>query len=419
MSAVVTSGTTLAIQVATVLSGVILARGLGPGGRGDLAVSMQWPLLLVGVLSIGIPEAVTFFTARDSTRASAYLSASLLVAVVQVAVTFAVGLAIIPWVIGSDSLEARSGAITYLAIVPLYLPVTYLTCVLQGLGDSWSFNAARVAVIALNLGFLALLLVARSLTVQNALVASVLATAGAGLFTFELVRRHQVRPWRTSWPAAKDLIAFGLKLHVGMLAWQIVSRADVLVLGHFRPSAETGFYVAGAAAASMVALVPNSLALLLLREFARLDSASARRALALIITVGLPASVAALAAYMLVVPWIVEIAFGHEYQGAAQLGQVLAIASAARGFGLMLSNVLRGLGLPFETSVAEVIGGVVLIPLLFWSVPLFGSAGAAAAAAISGAVNLAVLLLYVLKHTRLTPGALLSLASRDVARVLR
>ena len=57
---------TIAAQALTLTSGVIAARALGVDGRGQLALLWLLPLILTQLGGIGLPQATTYFVARDS-----------------------------------------------------------------------------------------------------------------------------------------------------------------------------------------------------------------------------------------------------------------------------------------------------------------------------------------------------------------
>ncbi|HSE05616.1 MAG TPA: hypothetical protein VLK35_15820, partial [Methylomirabilota bacterium] len=61
-----------------VVTGVLLARMLGPDGRGYLAALILWPLVITQLGNLGIPSALTYSIARDplSSRAIARLGLS-------------------------------------------------------------------------------------------------------------------------------------------------------------------------------------------------------------------------------------------------------------------------------------------------------------------------------------------------------
>jgi O-antigen/teichoic acid export membrane protein len=417
LSAGVTSGASLSIVALTLISGIVLARSLGPEARGDLALAMQWPLLIVALSSMGIPEAVTYGSAQRGRRAGEVLGGALVVGSAQVVLAVLAGWWLVPLALTAASEQARVGALGYLAIVPLYLPVSYLTCALQGVGDTWAFNASRLAV---NLAYVCLLLalaIAGRLTVAGSLSASVLATGLAGLFSLWLVFRSLESRIQVSRAAIGGLVRYGARVHVGTLAWQAATRADILLLGNYAPSEQVGFYVAGLAIAGVVGVIPNSLALLLVPIFARAERAESQRALALLIGAGVPLLAIAAGGYAAFVPTATTVALGESFRPAATVGRVLVAAAACKAFSQMLSSVARGLGKPLQSSAVDVAGLVVLLPLLLWLVPGRGALGAAIATAASSLVTIAILIPYCLSLSDLSlPGAI-RIAAADVVRL--
>ena len=58
--------TGFAIQAVLVVTGPLLARMLGPDGRGYLAALILWPIVITQLGNLGIPSALTYSIARDS-----------------------------------------------------------------------------------------------------------------------------------------------------------------------------------------------------------------------------------------------------------------------------------------------------------------------------------------------------------------
>ena len=63
--------TGFAIQAVLVVTGPLLARMLGPDGRGYLAALILWPLVITQLGNLGIPSALTYSIARDSSTSRA------------------------------------------------------------------------------------------------------------------------------------------------------------------------------------------------------------------------------------------------------------------------------------------------------------------------------------------------------------
>src|SRR5207249_2771614 len=57
-------GSSFAIQLLNVVTGVITARALGPSGKGELTAILLWPALLSMLGGLGLTDAVVYFGAQ-------------------------------------------------------------------------------------------------------------------------------------------------------------------------------------------------------------------------------------------------------------------------------------------------------------------------------------------------------------------
>ena len=60
-----TFGANILLACISVITGTLLARLLGPAGRGELAASTVWGGFLLGVGSLGLPQAIVYFSGRN------------------------------------------------------------------------------------------------------------------------------------------------------------------------------------------------------------------------------------------------------------------------------------------------------------------------------------------------------------------
>jgi O-antigen/teichoic acid export membrane protein len=69
--------TNVAISLFGALGGILAARLLGPEGRGELAAAVAWGGMFTVIMSLGMPQALTFFVARDVKTIGSVFSRSL------------------------------------------------------------------------------------------------------------------------------------------------------------------------------------------------------------------------------------------------------------------------------------------------------------------------------------------------------
>src|SRR5918999_6398971 len=125
--------TSVAIQSLNAVTGVLLARLLGPADRGELAAVLLWPSVLAAVGSLGVSEAVTYETARGSSPIRSVVGSSFAIAAVQSLVLVVAGSVVVALVHRGDDPRVIRLSYLYLAFIPLNLLALYAAAALNGL----------------------------------------------------------------------------------------------------------------------------------------------------------------------------------------------------------------------------------------------------------------------------------------------
>jgi O-antigen/teichoic acid export membrane protein len=405
------------IQALNVVTGVLLARALGPAGRGELATAMLWPGLFAVVGSLGVGEAITYYAARAASAPGTLLGSTMALGTAQ-AVVLAAGAAVaVGPVLADHSADARAAAHAYLAYVPLFFLGTYLMAILGGLRRYAAFQALRVLVIAVSAVGLVALAAAGMLTVRTA----VLVYLAANLVTVAAAA-VALRPWRA--PVGVDgglvrgLLAFGTRSHGGNVAAMLNERLDQLLISAFLAPASLGLYVVAVTLTSVTGLVGSSTAVVALPAVASATSAAERASQARrLVAVTLAASVAVTVPVILALPQLIHLFFGHAYAAAASPGRVLLVAAVAFSVGRVLGAVLRALGRPLDAGLAELGALVATLLGLALLLPRIGIMGAALTSLGAYLLSAAWQAARVARTVGVTPAALL-LPDRDALAVV-
>lgn len=139
--------TNLAIQAITFATSIMIARILGPTGRGELALVLLYPQLMANVAMLGVDRAVAVLTGRRE-LARARPTLVRLVILLSIPAMLA-GLLIIRWRVGDDHLAAL--ATVYLAYMPAMQFFLLAVAMFNGAGDFRRFNRARLGFYVINL----------------------------------------------------------------------------------------------------------------------------------------------------------------------------------------------------------------------------------------------------------------------------
>lgn len=382
------AGSNLAVYALSLLTGPLLARALGPAGRGDLAAVLTPTQLWVWLTAFGIPGATAYYaTTRD--RRELINSAWLVTLVVNVPLAVAV------WVLAPHYLHGHDPVtVSWLrAIVSVgvfALPAFSALNHLNGSGRSVPFHVLRqLAPLGYALGVL-VLAAAGALTLRSALAVS-FATTVAGYGASLLVGRGlPSRRFQRATTAAQ--LRFGSRLAIGMSASLAVGRLDQLVMVRLVASAELGFYAVAATAASAGGALSQGLALAL---FPRIRQATSgrqrRRETRRAVRWVLIGSVSMAAAIALSAPFVVPALFGDGFRTAVPALWILLPGQVASDLTTVAGTALQARGEPGLATRAQLLAAALTIVAIVPAVHRFGIGGAAAVTSTSQFAALAYL----------------------------
>lgn len=379
-------------------AGVVIARYLGPPGRGLFELGRLIAVLVAVPAGLGLGRAATFLRPRGQVTDKGLYGAvfgAVAGGTVLGGVLAAALLATRGWH-PLDGLEIALAA----GSVPLISFFQQGQSALQGIGQAAWFRRTLAARETL---FLVLLLVAFSVhaSVLVALLAWWTHWLVSGLFVSFLLARHCGRP---QFPAGAvgQLVAFGAsQAFVGVLL-QAHLRLDAFVVQGYHGVAELGYYAVAFGLANMLAYGGRAVGLAL---FPRTAVSSAHdpaggarrtaRALRVVLVIGVAgASVLALAG-----PSLVEGLFGERFAPAGEPLRVLLPGTVGMALFIVLQSDLSGRGRlrSVVASGATVVGAN--LALAFLLVPGMGATGAALASSITYTIGAALLLLVFSRAT--------------------
>jgi O-antigen/teichoic acid export membrane protein len=405
-------GASLAIQALNVLTGALLARSLGPDGRGELAAVMLWPALLAALGSLGVVDAITYHAARATSPLGSLLASSITLCLLQSSILVMAGTAIVSRVLaryGPDTV--RLGRL-FLAYIPLYLLAMYLMAVLNGARRYARFHSLRLLVIGVSAGGLFAVVALGHLTVASAAV-TYLGAHLLALVTAALSLRDERASLQIDIGVIRQLLAFGVKSHGGNLASLLNERLDQLLISLFLAPASLGLYIIAVTLTSVTGLVGSSMALVALPSVAHLPAGAARYQTARrMLAVTVLMSCAVTIPILLLLPKLIAWFFGRPYLAAAPAGRVLLLAAVVLSTNRVLGAVLRAAGRPLDAGWAELLALVVTGAGLTALLPAFGLMGAAVTSLFAYAVSMGWMALRVSRvllggyehvHTERTP----------------
>lgn len=386
-------------QAALVASGPVLARGLGPDGRGRLALMVLVAVLAVQIGGLGLPLSISYHLSRPATAVRDRLTygKAILVGLAGVVALSCVSYLLLAF-FGPLTAEPV-GVFVVAALIALSgYGVQVYVATFQGTGRLRSLNVARLLPVVLSSFALALAYLAGvHFSVGRALVPYL----GANLVTLAVLapawwRAHGAeRPPEAVPEMGLDpleryeavtlgqLVGYGWRGMLGAGTPLDTLSLDQSLVGLFLSPGDLGIYAVANAVVNLPALLYTGLSFAVLPAIAGAATAQDRaRAVRTALRATAAIFVVSVAVEELIAGFVISWAFGSHFDRSISICRLLIPGAGLLSARRAVMSILFGLGHPAVASRAELGGLVLLVATVIPAVTLFGLAGACVAIAI-------------------------------------
>jgi O-antigen/teichoic acid export membrane protein len=382
-SAATTYGRKLAVAVLSLANVLIVARLLGPSGRGEVVFATTLATITAQFATLSVQEANINFAGRDPSMRPHLASNSVVIALLATLASLG-ALALLIWLFpglaGETSTRARWLAF---AAIPALILGTYLERLLDAeyrFGfENLASLATPVAILAVN-STLALL---DELTVTRALAAWVVGIALGTLLRVVYFRLHLGGFGRPSPALARRMIMFGGRAHgARVLGWGNY-RVDHLFVGTIGGSHELGLYSYAVSWAETLYYLPQTLVSVQRPDLVRAAKREAARLAAAIFRVALVLSIVAVLGLLVLAPFLCVTLAGDDFRGSIDDLRVLVLGTAGILALQLLGSALTARQRPELETAATALAFAATIALDLLLIPSYGGLGAAIASAVA------------------------------------
>lgn len=406
----------LAAPIGALVSSPILAHALDSSGRGELAAATAPLFLAASGLTFGLPESITFISAREPWRRKQVLLVGLALLTLVGGIGSVIILALAP------ALSAHDGKLSSLiALSGVALAPSLIVAAIRGLARgmmAWGYIAVEqilssamrlVPIVALSLG--------GRLTVSSAVVITVVSSVASAIVYLGLLKvpRSHYEPGQADSPPV-GIVRFGLGMWVGGAAGIVLARFDQTVILPLSDARALGIYAVAVSICDVVRVFNKAVRdVMFAEQSARVDET--RLALAsrssTILTLASGVSVVILAWF--VVPFV----FGEQFKDVTRIIAIILIGTVIGNPGSVVAAGLSARGRPLLRSLAMAGGVFINVILLFVLVPAWGADGAAWASAIANGITGWVVILLGKMTFDMNPLWYVSFRSSDLVSLVR
>ena len=366
------------------VTSVILARALGPEGKGVVTLALLIPAVLVQLSSLGISTSNIYYAAAQRVTLSKLAGNSLFIGIV-LGVIICVVFYVFRLVSPVDPFHEVDPWCVYIALaaVPFALVNRYVLGILLGKQKIRQINTIAVAATSLNLAGVAVLLI---LLHMDAIAVVALATGLSVLTSFlylVVLSKLTEFGFTFSLPVFKRTVGFGLQSHAANLFSFLHFRIDMFMLAYLLDVRQLGLYSIAVTLAETILYIPRAISPILFPEVAGSDPKRARE-----VATTLCRNVLAITfAICLVLAgggyFAIQVVFGPAFSPAHIPLLILLPGIWFISFGSPLSDYILGRGKPIFCTIGAGSSMVINIILNLLLLPRMGMSGAALASTVT------------------------------------
>ncbi len=373
-------------MVLTVANAAIIARWLGPDGKGAYTLATLMPFMLALFLSGGIGLANVYFAgsqridvARLTANTLAYTLMATAAAALIVAVLILSG-ALARWMPGVPM------PVVILASfwLPLSLLNSLLLNILQGLRRIREVNFANLTQALVTLATTGIFVIMLGWGLVGAVVATWLGAAAALTMAVRYLRREGAS-FRPRWDAAvmRPTIAYGLRGHIGSIFQFLNYRLDTFIVNGFLGTSGVGFYGSAVSLGELLWQFPTAVGFVIFPKSSASRPEEMNRFTPRVLKLTLGILIVGAVMLALAGPLLIEILYGPAFAPSYRPLLALLPGIVFMGGGKVLANEMAGRGHLQYNSICAGLSLVLTVILDLTLIPRFGAVGAAAASSLA------------------------------------
>lgn len=411
-----TLGTNVAIQGFTILQGILLARLLGPVGRGQFTAAILWPSLFAAMSGMGVGVALARRAGRANDLAKVTRT-GLLLSIMTAALGTAVCGVALAWLLPHEDDLVRWAAYAFLPFIFFNQIALAVVAVDQGAGWFGRMNWTRLIVNPVYLGMIIALWLAGIRDVRWFVVGLLIANGVVAIARIILAIRQgalfgPIEPIKSF---LYEALPFGL---AGVLI-PVTQWADRALLLYLLGTTQLGFYTVALTAATVVNSLAGAAGTVSFGMSTQTEDRAGFERIARMFR--FTAWIWLLAGFgvAVAIPIMLPLLYGADFRPAIWPAIVLIPAAAFSGQASILEEAMRAQGRAFIGLEARAVGLIAMLVLTSLLVHRFGILGVAFAGVGSQAAVL--LIMMVASRGHFHRGLFLTLLPRfeDLAELKR
>jgi len=388
----------------SMITSVIVARILGPEGRGLYAVAGTIGALGAQFGNLGLHASNTYWVARDKSLLPALVGNTLFI-------SFAFGgsVAFLVWAVFTiwPSLAPIQGMLLILACIWIPFGLAYMLSqnLLLGIQEVRAYNKIEVILQFVGLISIGATIIFHIVTAETVFSAGLIALVFGLVWALWMLKPYLSRRPTLSRTLFKEHVSYGIKAYSAAFFAFMVLRIDLLMVKYMLGAEQAGYYSIAVTMTDMLFMLPSVTGMILFPQLAVISHNRGKWQFTkrVVLWISLAMLIITVFSSLLAAP-LVKVLFGKDFLPAVPAFVWLMPGIFILSINIIFMNFFASIGMPLITVYSPGIAAIVNILLNMKLIPAAGIVGASISSTLSYGLMLLASTVYIrrMKRTILT-----------------
>jgi O-antigen/teichoic acid export membrane protein len=369
-----------------IVTSIIIARVLGPEGKGIYTLAILLPMLLITFVNFGIAPASVYYIGKKKYSPLEIFGSNIIFSILLSIFAIIAGLVVI-FFFGNNVFPgvAKEYLLLTLYLVPFQIFLTFVVNILLGLQRIKKYNFINLIHNFVFLVLIIIFLLGFNFEVKAVIIARILSFILACIVLFFLTKKEVggvVLYIKKS--LFKDFFIYGSKIYLISIFSFLLTRIDMFMINIFLNPFEVGFYSIAVGLSEKIWLISLSAGTVLFPKISsEINDKKLKEFTPLVCRNVLWITIFITILLLFLGPYMIVLFYSEQFIKSILPFQILLIGAIAISGSRILSNDLSGRGRLKENMYLSAFSVILNIVLNIILIPKFGITGAAWATAIS------------------------------------
>jgi len=388
---------------------IIIARVLGPQGKGIYSLAILLPMLIINFGNLGVGQASIFYIGKKKYPLQDILANNILCSIYFGIAGSVAGL-IISYFLGSALFPGVSTRYLFIAsiLIPFMFFINFINSILLGTQKIKEYNFINILQSALAFILLLFFLLILHYKVIGAIVATILSYLLVLIVLFHIIKKIigiHIKKMNTAY--LKDTFRYGSKVYIGNIIQFLHYKIDIFLINLFLNPTSVGYYSISVSLAEKIWLISQSAGVVLFPKVSsETDQVRLKEFTPFIFRTVLVITFLAAIILLFVGRLLILLFYSSKFAPSIKPFQILLIGTVTMGGWKILANDLYGRGKPEVNILISLVSVLTNVLLNIIWIPKFGISGAAWATSISYTLSL---LAIIVVYSKISENKILSL----------